>query len=151
MVERGGHSRLCGASIVNRVPLELHPTEYSQPTTFDELPIQANGAHPPARVPRYRARICAPIHDAILIEAPLKQTEADVAAIRLCDSKASRRLRARNRVPVMAAISHKSFDIRNDTWTSAVSKCGTQFRACRRASDAAGSDVRTKSCRRICY
>ena len=114
----------------------LNPTEYSRPTTLMNFPMQANGAE----ILRLACclgiergiRICAPIHDAILIEAPLERLEADVAAMREAMAKASRTCSAVSSSKpsaLMVAISHKSFDIRNDTWTSAVLKCGTRLRS----------------------
>ena len=72
----------------------LHPTEYSRPTTLMNFPMQANGAE----ILRLACclgiergiRICAPIHDAILIEAPLERLDADVAAMREAMAEASR-------------------------------------------------------------
>ena len=72
----------------------LHPTEYSRPTTLMNFPMQANGAE----ILRLACclgiergiRICAPVHDAILIEAPLERLEADVAAMREAMAEASR-------------------------------------------------------------
>jgi 5-hmdU DNA kinase, helical domain/DNA polymerase family A len=85
---------------MQRLPLStvfgwrLHPTEYSRPTTLMNFPMQANGAE----ILRLACclgtergiRVCAPIHDAILIEAPLEQLEADVAAMREAMAEASR-------------------------------------------------------------
>jgi DNA polymerase I len=72
----------------------LHPTEYSRPTTLMNFPMQANGAE----ILRLACclgiergiRICAPIHDAILIEAPLERLEADIATMREAMAEASR-------------------------------------------------------------
>jgi DNA polymerase-1 len=72
----------------------LHPTEYSRPTTLMNFPMQANGAE----ILRLACclgvergiRVCAPIHDAILIEAPLERLEADVATMRDAMAEASR-------------------------------------------------------------
>jgi DNA polymerase I len=72
----------------------LRPTEYSRPTTLMNFPMQSNGAE----ILRLACclgtergiRICAPIHDAILIEAPLERLEADIAAMRAAMAEASR-------------------------------------------------------------
>jgi DNA polymerase-1 len=72
----------------------LHPTEYSRPTTLMNYLMQANGAE----IIRLACclgtergiRICAPIHDAILIEAPLDRLEADIATMRDAMAEASR-------------------------------------------------------------
>ena len=72
----------------------LHPTEHSRPTTLMNFPMQANGAE----ILRLACclgtergiRICAPIHDAILIEAPLERLEADIATMRDAMAEASR-------------------------------------------------------------
>jgi DNA polymerase I len=72
----------------------LHPTEYSRATTLMNFPMQANGAE----ILRLACclgiergvRICAPVHDAILIEAPLDRLEADITTMRAAMAEASR-------------------------------------------------------------
>jgi hypothetical protein len=72
----------------------LHSTEYSRPTTLMNFPMQANGAEILRLAcclgTEREIRICAPIHDAILIEAPLARLDADVAAMREAMAEASR-------------------------------------------------------------
>ena len=72
----------------------LQPTEYSRPTTLMNFPMQANGAE----ILRLACclgvergvRVCAPVHDAILIEAPLERLKADIATMRAAMAEASR-------------------------------------------------------------
>jgi DNA polymerase-1 len=72
----------------------LQPTEYSRPTTLMNFPMQANGAE----ILRLACclgiergiRVCAPVHDAILIEAPLERLEAYIAMMRAAMAEASR-------------------------------------------------------------
>jgi DNA polymerase I-like protein with 3'-5' exonuclease and polymerase domains len=58
------------------------------------FPMQANGAEMLRLACCYATEagltICAPVHDAILLEAPLERLEADVARLRECMAQASR-------------------------------------------------------------
>ena len=64
------------------------------PRSLVNFPMQANGAEM-LRLACCLAteggiRVCAPVHDAVLIEAPLERLEADVAAMQEAMRQASR-------------------------------------------------------------
>jgi DNA polymerase I-like protein with 3'-5' exonuclease and polymerase domains len=68
--------------------------ERSNPRSLRNFPMQANGAEM-LRIACCLAtergvEVCAPIHDALLICAPLERLEADVAMMRTCMAEASR-------------------------------------------------------------
>jgi hypothetical protein len=65
----------------------------AKPNTFLNWPMQAHGAEM-MRVACILAvergiKLCAPIHDALLIEAPLDQIDAEVVRLKECMSEAS--------------------------------------------------------------
>jgi len=72
----------------------LRPTADSRPTTFMNFLMQANAAE----ITRLACclgiergvRICAPVYDAVLIEAPLDRLEADIVTMRAAMAEASR-------------------------------------------------------------
>ena len=68
--------------------------EHTNPRSLRNFPMQANGAEM-LRVACCLAtergiEVCAPVHDAVLICAPLDRIEADVAAMRAAMAEASR-------------------------------------------------------------
>jgi hypothetical protein len=73
---------------------QLHTTTNTKPNTLKNFPIQATGAEmlrlACCLATECGVRICAPVHDAILIEAAEDAIEAAVATARLCMAEASR-------------------------------------------------------------
>ena len=70
--------------------------------TFLNWPMQAHGAEM-MRIACCLAvergiKLCAPIHDALLIEAPINQIDADVAALKQCMADASELVLGQGRV-----------------------------------------------------
>jgi hypothetical protein len=68
--------------------------ERSNPRSLRNFPMQANGAEM-LRIACCLAtergiEVCAPIHDAVLICAPLERLDADIAAMRAAMAEASR-------------------------------------------------------------
>jgi hypothetical protein len=63
------------------------------PRSIRNFPMQANGAEMLRLAcclgTENRIRICAPVHDAVLITAPISQLEADIAAMRHYMERAS--------------------------------------------------------------
>ena len=72
----------------------LHSTIETKPNTLKNFPIQANGAEmlrlACCLATERGVRICAPVHDAILIEAAEEEIEDAVAMARQCMAEASR-------------------------------------------------------------
>ena len=73
---------------------KLHPTSNPNPRSLANFPVQANGAEM-MRLAAILAtergiRVCAPVHDAFLIEAPASQIEAAVAEMQQVMRDASR-------------------------------------------------------------
>ena len=72
----------------------LHTTMDTKPNTLKNFPIQATGAEmlrlACCLATERGVRICAPVHDAILIEAAEEEIESAVATARLCMAEASR-------------------------------------------------------------
>jgi DNA polymerase-1 len=68
--------------------------EQSNPRSLRNFPMQANGAEmlriACCLAAERRVEVCAPVHDAVLICAPLDRLEADVAAMRAAMAEASR-------------------------------------------------------------
>jgi DNA polymerase I-like protein with 3'-5' exonuclease and polymerase domains len=85
---RGELSTLCGwrASVV----------EGAKPNTLRNYPAQAHGAeilrHACCLIAAQGILLCAPIHDAVLIEAPLNEIDATVERARRCMAQASREI-----------------------------------------------------------
>jgi DNA polymerase-1 len=72
----------------------VHVGEHSNPRSLRNFPMQANGAEM-LRIACCLAtergiEVCAPIHDAVLICAPLDRLDADIAAMRAAMAEASR-------------------------------------------------------------
>jgi hypothetical protein len=72
----------------------MHVGQRPNPRSLRNFPMQANGAEM-LRIACCLAtergiEVCAPVHDAVLISAPLDRIEADVAAMRAAMSEASR-------------------------------------------------------------
>jgi hypothetical protein len=72
----------------------LHVGADANPRSLSNFPMQANGAEmlrlTCCLATERGIRVCAPVHDAVLIEAPLEQIEEDVAALQACMREASR-------------------------------------------------------------
>jgi DNA polymerase-1 len=72
----------------------LHATVEWNPRTVMNFPMQANGAEmlrlACCLATERGLSICAPVHDAILLEAPLAEIEEKVAELRACMAEASR-------------------------------------------------------------
>ena len=73
---------------------QLHTTSKSNVRSICNFPMQANGAEM-LRIAcilmvRQGIGLCAPVHDAVLIEAPLDRLEGDVAIAQECMREASR-------------------------------------------------------------
>jgi hypothetical protein len=72
----------------------LHIGDHINPRSLRNHPVQANGAEM-MRIAACLAtergiEVCAPIHDAFLICAPLERLDADIAAMRDAMAEASR-------------------------------------------------------------
>jgi DNA polymerase-1 len=72
----------------------IHVGENANPRSLRNFPMQANGAEM-LRVACCLAwergiEVCAPVHDAVLICAPLDRLDADISAMRACMAEASR-------------------------------------------------------------
>jgi hypothetical protein len=72
----------------------IRVAERSNPRSLRNFPMQANGAEM-LRIACCLAtergvEVCAPVHDAVLIYAPLDRLEADIAAMRAAMAEASR-------------------------------------------------------------
>jgi DNA polymerase-1 len=72
----------------------VHVSENQNPRALRNFPMQANGAEmmrlAACLATERGIEVCAPVHDAFLICAPLNRLEADVAAMRACMAEASR-------------------------------------------------------------
>jgi hypothetical protein len=72
----------------------LHVGETFNPRSLRNFPMQGNGAEMLRLACCYATEanleVCAPVHDAVLLAAPLDRLEADVALMRGCMAKASR-------------------------------------------------------------
>jgi hypothetical protein len=93
-VERNVARGMQGISLSTEFGWQLHPTEYSRPTTLMNFKMQGNGAE----ILRLACclgvergvKICAPVHDAILIQAPLDRLDHDIAVMREAMAEASK-------------------------------------------------------------
>jgi DNA polymerase family A len=72
----------------------VHVGENSNPRSLRNFPMQANGAEmlrlACCLATERGIEVCAPVHDAVLICAPLERLEADVATMRACMAESSR-------------------------------------------------------------
>ena len=72
----------------------VHAGENANPRSLRNFPMQANGAEmlrlACCLATERGIEVCAPVHDAVLICAPLERLEADVARMRTCMAEASR-------------------------------------------------------------
>ena len=72
---------------------ELHVPRKPNPRSLANFPMQANGAEmlrlACTFATRGGIRVCAPVHDAVLIEAPLAELEAAIEKMRACMAAAS--------------------------------------------------------------
>jgi DNA polymerase-1 len=72
----------------------VHAGENVNPRSLRNFPMQANGAEmlrmACCLATERGIEVCAPVHDAVLICAPLERLEADVARMRTCMAEASR-------------------------------------------------------------
>jgi DNA polymerase I-like protein with 3'-5' exonuclease and polymerase domains len=72
----------------------VHVSESPNPRSLRNFPVQANGSEM-LRIAcclanERRIEVCAPVHDAVLICAPLERLEADIATTRAAMAEASR-------------------------------------------------------------
>jgi DNA polymerase family A len=71
----------------------LHIGENPNPRSLRNFPMQANGAEMLRLACRYATelgiKVCAPVHDAVLICAPVDRLEADIERMRDCMARAS--------------------------------------------------------------
>jgi DNA polymerase I-like protein with 3'-5' exonuclease and polymerase domains len=105
----------------------IHVGEISNTRSLANFPMQANGAEmlrlACCLATERGIKVCAPVHDAILIEALLPELDEAVEKVQLAMSQASAivlsgfRLRSEDK---------KRFVTRNATWTKEVSRCGTR-------------------------
>ena len=104
------------------------------------FPMQANGAE----MMRIAAclgteagiEICAPVHDAFLIAAPLDRLDKDIKHMQAIMARASKIVIGgleRELTPRKMAIFRPSFATRTDTWTSAARSCGVASWTCSRS------------------
>ena len=72
----------------------VHVGEISNPRSLRNFPMQANGAEmmrlAACLATERGIEVCAPVHDAFLICAPLDRLDADIAAMRAAMAEASR-------------------------------------------------------------
>jgi DNA polymerase-1 len=72
----------------------VHVDENSNPRSLRNFPMQANGAEmlrlACCLATERGVEVCAPVHDAVLICAPLDRLESDVTRMRACMAEASR-------------------------------------------------------------
>ena len=72
----------------------IHVGENANPRSLRNFPMQANGAEmlrlACCLATERRIEVCAPVHDAVMICAPLDRLDSDVAAMRGCMAEASR-------------------------------------------------------------
>jgi hypothetical protein len=72
----------------------VHVNENSNPRSLRNFPMQANGAEmlrlACCLATERGIEVCAPVHDAVLICAPLERLEHDVSRMRACMAEASR-------------------------------------------------------------
>ncbi len=72
----------------------VHVDENANPRSLRDFPVQANGAEmlrlACCLATERRIEVCAPVHDAVMICAPLDRLDSDVAAMRACMAEASR-------------------------------------------------------------
>jgi DNA polymerase-1 len=87
------HAMLTG-SLHTRFGWHVHTGESPNPRSLRNFPMQANGAEM-LRVACCLAtergiEVCAPVHDAVLICAPLDRLDADISRMRACMAEASK-------------------------------------------------------------
>jgi DNA polymerase I len=87
------HAVLTG-SITTTFGWPLHVGETFNPRSLRNFPCQANGAEMLRLAACFATEagieVCAPVHDAVMICAPLDRLDADVERMRACMAKASR-------------------------------------------------------------
>ena len=91
------HAQLTG-SITSTFGWTLHVTAETKIRTLGNFPMQANGAEmlrlAIIRMHQLGVSVCAPIHDAVLIEAPINEIDAAVAKAQAAMAWASRQVLA---------------------------------------------------------
>ena len=92
--ERAINLAMLTSSIHTAFGWTLHIGAHSNPRSLMNFPMQANGAEmlrlACCLATERGIEVCAPIHDALLIAAPLDRIECDVAITRSCMGEASR-------------------------------------------------------------
>jgi DNA polymerase-1 len=72
----------------------VHAGENVNPRSLRNFPMQANGSEmlrlACCLATELNIEVCAPVHDAVLICAPIERLDADVARMRTCMAEASR-------------------------------------------------------------
>ena len=72
----------------------VHAGENVNPRSLRNFPMQANGAEmlrlACCLATERGIEVCAPVHDAVLVCAPIERLDADVACMRACMAEASR-------------------------------------------------------------
>jgi hypothetical protein len=87
------HAMLRG-SLFTAFGWHVHAGENVNPRSLRNFPMQANGAEmlrlACCLATERNIEVCAPVHDAVLICAPIERLDADVASMRACMTEASR-------------------------------------------------------------
>jgi DNA polymerase-1 len=87
------HAMLCG-SLHTVFGWHVHVGENANPRSLRNFPMQANGAEmlrlACCLATERGIEVCAPVHDAMLVCAPLGRLETEVTAMRSCMAEASR-------------------------------------------------------------
>jgi DNA polymerase I len=87
------HAMLTG-SLPTVFGWRVHVGENSNPRSLRNFPMQANGAEMLRLACSFATErgveVCAPVHDAVLISAPLDRLEADIAVMRAAMAEASK-------------------------------------------------------------
>ena len=105
---------------------QIHTGEQLNDRSLRKFPMQANGAEmlriACILLTDAGVRVCAPVHDALLIEAPLEELDNEVAKTKSLMREASRIVLDGFELGSDAIWS----GIQSVTWTSAESRCGTR-------------------------
>ena len=103
----------------------VHPGCNPNPRSMLNFPMQANGAEmmrlAACLATERGIEVCAPVHDAFLICAPIDRIEADSDAMRAAMDEAARAVLDGSR----SRPKRRSSAIQIATWTNAVPSCGT--------------------------
>lgn len=93
-IEEVSHYGQLGGSLMTEFGWPLHTSTYMKASTLRNYPMQANGAEilrlACGFINEFRITICAPVHDAILIEAPTEKIEGCIDIAQQQMQRASR-------------------------------------------------------------